>query len=387
MFKFLLFLALLFLFTQTNAEKNLVLFQLFTRHGARTPIHKLPNDDAVWYCENMMDEAPSFDQSSTEHLPFIFRRVFIMDSGEYLGNCTHGQLTKTGSEQHRSLGKKLRAKLIDTGFLDKTYNPDEVYIRSTDVDRTRQSAQSLFLGLFDLPVDSFSRQDSHISKIVPIHTLEKSNEYLNTNGNACPLVEWLQYIMKYDQEYLQHEASLADLKAQMKKIFKTDDIPALDDIADTIECRIAHGVSLPDGMTQEHVKQLEDEMFWQFNFTYTYKNLSRYALGLGLRDVLQEMILKINGLTTIKFKHYSAHDTTVAPLMYIFGVQTGQPTYAAHIYFQLYKEAGKYFVKLEYQDQPIIIPGCKDVYCPFQKFYQIAMDLIPQPYYKACRNF
>lgn len=50
-----------------------------------------------------------------------------------------------------SVGKKLRERYVDTGFLSSSYKRDEVYVRSTDKDRTLQSAQSLLYGLYPPP--------------------------------------------------------------------------------------------------------------------------------------------------------------------------------------------------------------------------------------------
>ncbi|EFO91435.1 hypothetical protein CRE_11897 [Caenorhabditis remanei] len=64
------------------------------------------------------------------------------------GGGGYGQLTPRGMEQQYKLGKKLRDRYVSTGFLHNFYDSQQVYIRSTDVNRTINSAISNMLGMF-----------------------------------------------------------------------------------------------------------------------------------------------------------------------------------------------------------------------------------------------
>ncbi|CAI2331649.1 unnamed protein product [Caenorhabditis sp. 36 PRJEB53466] len=67
------------------------------------------------------------------------------------GGGGYGQLTPEGMEQHFILGKKLRDRYIATGFLHSFYDSQQIYIRSTDVNRTINSAISNMLGMYSTP--------------------------------------------------------------------------------------------------------------------------------------------------------------------------------------------------------------------------------------------
>lgn len=55
----------------------------------------------------------------------------------------------TGMQQLNSLGTKLRERYITTyGMINANYTREDVFVRSTDYDRTLISAQSLLQGLF-----------------------------------------------------------------------------------------------------------------------------------------------------------------------------------------------------------------------------------------------
>lgn len=60
--------------------------------------------------------------------------------------------------QHYNFGRQLRKEYIENqNFLSPTFNHTEIYIRSTNVNRTLMSAQALFMGFFpngaNLPVE------------------------------------------------------------------------------------------------------------------------------------------------------------------------------------------------------------------------------------------
>ena len=78
------------------------------------------------------------------------------DSKDQVYNA--GELVPTGMRQHYNLGRQLRKEYIENlNFLSPAFNHEEIYIRSTNVNRTLMSAQSLFMGFFpngaSLPVE------------------------------------------------------------------------------------------------------------------------------------------------------------------------------------------------------------------------------------------
>lgn len=60
-----------------------------------------------------------------------------------------GELTSQGERMHYLIGNHLRSTLIDElKFLDPEFNNQQVYVRSTVVNRTIMSARSQLLGLY-----------------------------------------------------------------------------------------------------------------------------------------------------------------------------------------------------------------------------------------------
>ncbi|KAH7693122.1 esophageal gland cell secretory protein 21, partial [Aphelenchoides avenae] len=95
-----------------------------------------------------------------------------------------GQLTPTGMQQHLWLGQKLAQKYVHSlGFLSGSYRSDEVYVRSTDVNRTLISAMSNFIGFYgraakngtDYPNDP-SWPAYYVP--IPVHTVDYDLDYV-----------------------------------------------------------------------------------------------------------------------------------------------------------------------------------------------------------------
>uniref|UniRef100_A0A5F8GZB6 Lysosomal acid phosphatase n=1 Tax=Monodelphis domestica TaxID=13616 RepID=A0A5F8GZB6_MONDO len=84
-----------------------------------------------------------------------------------------GQLTKEGMLQHWELGQALRLRY--QGFLNASYHREEVFVRSTDFDRTLMSAEANLAGLF--PVEGAQSFNPNITwQPIPVHTVPEAQD-------------------------------------------------------------------------------------------------------------------------------------------------------------------------------------------------------------------
>ena len=120
MLDFFIFLALLInislniiLYNHTSKERNLFFVFSTFRHGAR--------------------------------LTFFSNDIF----GNNISNP--GKLTKYGEYQHLILGKNNRKRYKN--FINLSYDPEEIYIRTSDVERTIISTNNQLLGLFEKQIN------------------------------------------------------------------------------------------------------------------------------------------------------------------------------------------------------------------------------------------
>uniref|UniRef100_A0A670YVA4 acid phosphatase n=1 Tax=Pseudonaja textilis TaxID=8673 RepID=A0A670YVA4_PSETE len=85
----------------------------------------------------------------------------------------YGQLTKTGIQQAYNLGQWLKDRYKN--FLSPSYKPKEIYVQSTDYDRTIMSAEVVLAGLFPPSAEEEWNPDIHWQPI-PVHTMPLSEE-------------------------------------------------------------------------------------------------------------------------------------------------------------------------------------------------------------------
>lgn len=87
--------------------------------------------------------------------------------------------------QQYNLGKYLRRRYESLLGRDKKYSGENVYIRSTDVDRTLMSAQANAAGLF-VPTDDEKWNSEILWQPIPVHTMPKKLDYVLYSIVDCP---------------------------------------------------------------------------------------------------------------------------------------------------------------------------------------------------------
>lgn len=144
------------------------MFKIF-RHGERTPI-----------------------------INFLYPNDPYRDPNQWSTECS--QLTNVGKQQLYDLGQWLR-KLYGNGFLSNRYKFDEIYIRSTDFDRTIHIAQLCLAGLYP-PVNNDIWNEELLWQPIPIHTVPYENDFLIAGlVFSCPTYNMLHKNVLNSPEY------------------------------------------------------------------------------------------------------------------------------------------------------------------------------------------
>lgn len=162
------------LFFLSVVGNELLFVQVVWRHGDRAPIANYPtniHNESVW--------------------PFGW-----------------GELTESGMRQQFALGRLLRKRYIlgKNPLLNVRYNSKEIYVRSTDVNRTILSAMSNLAGMFpagkpgiDFP-DRNETWPSHWTPI-PVHTLPENEDHVGNILAPCPRADELSKFIQESEEY------------------------------------------------------------------------------------------------------------------------------------------------------------------------------------------
>jgi lysosomal acid phosphatase len=390
----------------THGEDELVLVQAVWRHGDRAPTGTFASD-----------------KYSNESLWPI-------------GWPGWGQLTPIGMTQHFKLGLQLaneysvKKKL----FSPLRYKSDEIYVRSTDVNRTLISAMSNFIGFYnntgvagrDFP-DIANWPTRYVP--VPIHTVDDDTDYLGNPDRECKRMDALYKLVAETPEYKNFSAANKDFLANVSKLAGQ-------------EINIMNSWIVYDSLYIEKLYNLpQPEWDPYYKRIQTINDISdNWIDGIGLSPVngvdfsveaakirggpllwaiIEQMQGKVNCLkgsgdshycrwmNPLKYYVYSAHDTTVAALFSTFGFkksnfnETGLPHYSSCVTLELWKKSdNSFYVKVfyfpldkdardhDYEEVTHGITGCENVKeCTLDQFVKRSapykMDSDPKTY---CAN-
>ena len=260
-----------------------------------------------------------------------------------------GELTPTGMRQHFYLGTQLREKY---SYLIPEYNPDNFYVRSTELNRTIMSAESFFLGFFpfgtgpnitnlssEFDTPPYNISNSVKTKIealgsialpfnyrpVPIHVVEEEEDYLlySFSPEACPLVTTMQASAEQNEEEIQFQILMNSTLNLIINLTNTTsfNLTNLGTLWDTLHCDIYAGKQIPS----DYAEIQSNSNLWR-NLTFIHNYLFFYTNAGSLQqiqlfsmnyfnDVMGFMYKFSQGLQTPKLLIYSASDTTMVPLL------------------------------------------------------------------------
>ncbi|KAJ8388513.1 hypothetical protein AAFF_G00132270 [Aldrovandia affinis] len=369
---------------------ELQLVQVLFRHGARTPLKSIPDIlEAQWVPKLLA--VPSYTQVNyvvTDLTGAPRPPAPVEDNyrtSTLTGGTYPGQLTTVGMQQLYALGEKLRKRYIDdVPFLMPEFHPAEVYVRSTNIVRTIESAKCLVAGLFHQ-----KQRD-----VVPILTTEAESEILYPNYHGCKLLKLMS-----GHRWLE-SSQLPDIAADLKGIQSALGIAPHQRvdfilIRDDMVARETHGLPCPPVLSnwRTTVEQRAVDMI-----CHIYEPSKRQSLQLCVGPLLhillgnmEDKVQRAPSLQDRKLFLYSVHDTTLMPCLMALGIFDRKwPPYAAEITMELHqhrvtKEA---FVKVSYIGQDQLIPGCSGVYCPLKEFKEAmsAYSLTSDHYRSLCNQ-
>ncbi|KAJ3415610.1 hypothetical protein HDV05_004486 [Chytridiales sp. JEL 0842] len=438
--------------TEDNIPKALKLKQvvLVHRHGERSPIYTdvnkyLPKD--AWHQCSLKpfihalhsvlepEKAPSVPISNPPKIAQIRiiqgdsldQGLFTETSRKQLTlsdtECLPGQLTDIGKfTMKEEVGKKLRELYVDKlKFLPEHLNADfnhrELYVRSSGYVRTIESAQYVLAGLF--PLDK--REPGDASDIA-IHI--KATENMFPGVEKCPKLSQLMDQFEKATAKLT-EPLVASLNYRLESKFPlaptkvvetTGAVPSSFDLGhihrlyDAMACLKGAGLELPKGVTNTVVEDLQEVVTTQFwDFFASTKEATRLSIGRFLGDLVETMSHSVEGKEGApKFALFSGHDTTVGPLLGVFGLFKGKlrryPPFAAHITFEVFEDSTKkywfkgldHYVRMKYNGEPVEIPACAKngshfvgdpTFCSYNVFMSTMKGFIPKDFDKECRAF
>ncbi|XP_032463827.1 lysophosphatidic acid phosphatase type 6 [Phocoena sinus] len=378
---------------QNSVDRSLLelkMVQVVFRHGARSPLKALPREEQQVEWKPQLLEVPPqtrLDYTVTNlaggpkpHSPFDSQ----YHETTLKGGMFAGQLTKVGMQQMFALGERLRKNYVeDIPFLSPTFNPLEVFIRSTNIYRNLESTRCLLAGLFQCQKEG----------PIIIHTDEASSEVLYPNYQNC------QRLRERTRGRRQAASLQPGISEDLKKVKEGMGIAGSDGVDFLI---------LLDNMAAEQVHSLPScptlkRFAWMIEqravdtALYILQREDRESLQMAVGQflhILESNLLKVVDPATPpgktrKLYLYAAHDVTLMPLLMALGIFDHKwPPFAVDLTMELYqhRESKEWFVQLYYRGEEQVPEGCPDRLCPLDKFLNTmsVYTLSPEKYHTLC---
>uniref|UniRef100_A0A098LZ60 Lysosomal acid phosphatase n=1 Tax=Hypsiglena sp. JMG-2014 TaxID=1550645 RepID=A0A098LZ60_9SAUR len=308
-----------------------------------------------------------------------------------------GQLSQEGMQQQWNLGQALRRRY--NGFLNASYNRQEIFVRSTDFDRTLMSAEANLAGLY--PPKGQQVFNPNITwQPIPVHTVpDHMEKLLRFPLPSCPRYEQLQNETKHTPEYVNmtiHNMEFLKMVANMTGIQDVS-LESVWSVHDALFCETTHKMHLPAWVTPVVMAKLKELKDFSFNVLFgIHRQVEKARLqgGVLLSQIRKNLTLATKDTAPhhLKMLMYSAHDTTLAALQAALNVYNGkQPPYASCHIFELYQEDDsnftvEMFFRNESQKEPYVLqlPGCNQR-CPLPQFLQLTEPVITQDWKQECQ--
>jgi len=254
-----------------------------------------------------------------------------------------GILTAEGTQQSIALGKLLRRTYIDEAhLLPRDYQAESVYVRSTDRQRTIDTAQAINAGLYPgakIPVNTVTtnqdeilvaKPDYHISSLISRYFNQRHTWQIMQRDNQDKFTLWSKWSGMPIENFTQ-----------------------LDCLADNLSYKNKHHLSLPAGFDQQsiaEINKLDESVILQDFQQNKFPNGTRF-----LQTVQTYFIKTMKHQTELKYVLFVGHDSTLLSVMQSLNKPLEHyPGYNARLNFSLYENNRGYFIKVTYDGKIIL---------------------------------
>jgi hypothetical protein len=172
---------------------------------------------------------------------------------------------------------------------------------------------------------------------------------------------------------------------------------ALGDCASSYYC---HNLPLHPFITLDTIKEIIDIYIWLENFVNLYPNRtynSQLGIGFLIKEMFDHLAVQVQSFrnsdlggtqTEPSFLLWSGHDATIMALFAAYGVIPDKwVPFASMLIIELYQVEGENepaAVRMIYNEEEVIIPGCGAVLCDWNTYRKIVNSIIPVHYPNAC---
>ncbi|XP_031342504.1 venom acid phosphatase Acph-1-like isoform X2 [Photinus pyralis] len=291
-----------------------------------------------------------------------------------------GELTLGGRLRSFHLGEQLRGRYGD--YLNLRYTVSEINSVTTNYNRAQDTLRLVLDGLFN-------SKGSEMKNAYDFAILQVENSSVLTFPYYfCP---------RYRQIYREYQDFGEGRKIKSKytsnfpyiAYHTGNNIECLSDLNLLYDCLSTEEewkLHLPKWTSLVYRDYLESAAKDFHSMSVALPELNKRYGGVLLRQILDQMDLKINHSMNHKLHLYSAHDMNVVGLLGAMGLYHPHIVpYTACVLMELHEVNNTYCVKVLYQQtaalgfQEMVLPGCEAL-CPIKSFRTIIAQNLPKDY-------
>ena len=323
---------------------------------------------------------------------------------------SNGELSEVGKRQHYLLGVRNRKRYMDDyKFLNKTYDPQEILIYSTNVKRTIQSIYSQLQGLYpegygkEIPINLndenvirpkysnyteffqeieekyFSGTNKYYAlpnkiNVAPVHIFYLPDHQVQLHDyKNCPKLKDDYFKMLNKSDIVQNFRDT--LKKEFRFFFESlegKNDTFLNDYWDIYKYMDTLKVDETDGRNIETIikllndsklkrfRELSDKFLFMdyYNINYNKTIVAQLSMSNTMKTIIKYMdgIVNNKQISKVKYLIYSMHDSTFGGMEVFnnitFGTQIEYAKFAENGFYELYKATnGSFYVRLLIKDQ------------------------------------
>jgi hypothetical protein len=330
----------------------------------------------------MVETTEGGAETSSLSPSFTTRRTWDESRNSFAGNCSIGQLTERGLQQHLDNG----GDFVSTygAFLSNISSVDQVYLRADDEDRCRQSLQAFLQGTLSgagqqLALPWAATEDSCAVPVLELHSNDHAVDNMAPNALLCPELRAAASAVQETDDYQAFNHSV--LMPLLDELSTTLGMPMTPfkfrDVMDCAWSSLCTGRKIP--LSSDQMLRMEAARTYMSNMALAYPSPSAAAklnIGTFLGDIADALV------SSKSLNLFGGHDTTVLPIMFALNQTTTLwPMYASMMTLERYDSLSTnvQLVRVVYNGEvvPQLCENSVQGACPLDSFVASLRALVP----------
>jgi len=296
----------------------------------------------------------------------------------YWGGLNYGQLTSEGKRQHYALGQFTRSRY--SGWLPTAYSDNDIYVQTTDVDRTHMSAQANLFGLYPAKGAQVWNKGTTWQPI-PIHPSDPRIIYMGVS--SCSALNTLLANVMNEEDLVTFNSTYSSMYTYLSNYTRSNinSLFGAYSVYDTLLIEDDVGLPLPSWTSAVYPEPLATITAKVFStFTYTTQ-LKRFVTGVFLYNLVEHFEAIVAGTSSsAKYQMYSAHDANIFGILDSVGNTPTQPVvFATSLWFELrtvgYDNVVNLWMRSGTNFTQLSIAGCA-LNCPLSTMKTLLNDIL-----------